>query len=80
MGIISKYIEVTMSNAVYEQLEDGSWFATIPHCPGVWASKKTRRKCKRELREVLEEWLLISLRDNDRLQKVCGIDLGVVPE
>ena len=80
MGVLTEYIEVAMQKTVLEQLSDGSWYAQIPPCPGVWANEKSPEKCKGTLREVLEEWLLLKLLDNDPLEEIDGIGLKVVEE
>lgn len=80
MGVLTEYIQAAMQKTVMEQLEDGSWYANIPPCPGVWANEITIEQCKVILREVLEEWLLLKLRDNDPLEEINGISLRVVQE
>jgi predicted RNase H-like HicB family nuclease len=42
-----------------------------------WASGKTLEKCRRELQEVLEDWLLLKLHDGDSLPVIDGIDLNL---
>jgi len=34
------------------------------------------RQCERELRSVLEDWILLGLRLGHRLPKLAGIDLN----
>jgi len=34
--------------------------------------------CRDVLREVLEEWLILKLRDGDLLPKIGGIDLNTI--
>ncbi len=80
MGILTEYVEAAMRKAVIEQLGDGTWYANIPPCPGVWANEKTPETCKGTLREVLESWLLLKLRDNDPIEEIDGIGLKVVEE
>lgn len=80
MGVLTEYVEAAMRKAVIEQLSDGTWYANIPPCPGVWANEETPEFCKGTLREVLEGWLLLKLRDNDPLEEIDGIDLKVVEE
>lgn len=75
MGVLTEYIRAAMQKAVLEQLSDGSWYASIPPCQGVWANEKTPEKCKVTLREVLEEWLLLKLIDNDPLEEIDGVGL-----
>jgi len=45
---------------------DGTLYAEIPSCQGVWAVGKTREECLDSLQKVLEEWMLFKLRDGDR--------------
>lgn len=59
------YIGKAIEKAEYKRLEDNSWFAEIPDFPGVWANGVTVEACRQELLEVLEEWLLLKLRDRD---------------
>lgn len=63
--------------ARYKTLDDGSWFADIPGFEGVWASGDTVEECRSELREVLEEWLVLKIRDNDPLPVVGGKRIGI---
>lgn len=76
MGILTQYIQAAMREAIFEKLVDGDlWYASIPCCRGVWATEKTMKKCEDTLQEVLEEWLLLKLRDNDPLEKIGGVTL-----
>ena len=74
--VLSDYIDQAMSQAIYEELEDGTYGATIPPCWGAIAFGDTRRECKEELQSVLEEWIVICLRLGDDLPIVSGIDLN----
>lgn len=53
-----------------------TWFAEIPDFPGVWANGATVEACRRELVEVLEEWLILKLRDRDPIPVLDGIELS----
>jgi len=44
----------------------------------VWANEKTLELCRDVLREVLEEWLILKLRDGDFIPTIGGIDLNVI--
>jgi len=57
-----------MKTARYKTLEDGTFFATIPGMKGVWANAKTLTACTKELEEVLEGWLLLKVRDREKIQ------------
>ena len=78
MSILTAFVETAMHEARYKMLEDGSFFGEIPSCPGVWANEKTLEVCRDVLREVLEEWLILKLRDGDLIPTIGGIDLNVM--
>lgn len=63
--MLVEYIQKAIENAEYKKLEDGSWFAEIPGFEGVWANSKSVEECRKELMEVLEEWLVFKIRDKD---------------
>ena len=78
MPILTAFIEAAMHEAKYKILEDGTFFGEIPSCPGVWANEKTQDECRDVLREVLEEWMVLKLRNGGQLPSIGGIDLNIV--
>ena len=74
--LLTNYIAEAMRASQYETLDDGSLFARIPECPGVWANEKTIGDCQQTLREVLEEWLVLRIQDKEPLPVIAGIDLS----
>jgi len=79
MSVLTAYIAKALEHATFEGPEDGCWYGEIPLCPGVWATAGSKEECCRELQEVLEEWLILKLRDNDPdIPVIDGISLGVV--
>lgn len=76
MPVLTAFVAAAMAEARYKILEDGSFFGEIPSCPGVWACEATLEKCREVLQEVLEEWLVLKLRDRDPLPVAGGIDLN----
>ena len=65
--MLTEYISRKLNQAQYKILDDGSYFGKIPELQGVWASAKTLEKCRETLREVLEEWLILKLKDKDKI-------------
>lgn len=59
--MLTDYIAKQMSRARYKKLGDGTYFAYIPGLRGVWANAKIISRCRKELREVLEEWIIFRL-------------------
>ncbi len=76
-SMLLQYVEAAVKKADYKKLEDGTWFAEISGYPGVWANAKTIEDCRRELIEVLEEWILLKTRDHEEIPVVEGIDINV---
>ena len=77
--ILSQYIESAMSQATYDKLEDGTFVARIPSCKGVIAFASTLRECDRQLRSILEDWILVGLKLGHTLPIVNNIDLNKEP-
>ena len=68
--MITSFILAALAQAKYEILpDDKSVYAEIPGIPGVWANAKTFEECRRELQEVLEEWIVRRLRSGSALPK-----------
>lgn len=63
--MLTEYISAALRRALYKVIEDGSWFAEIPGLEGVWANGATVEGCREELQEVLEEWIILKIRDKD---------------
>ena len=71
------YIRAAMTYAKYEILEDdGTFYGTIPNCPGVWASEETLEACRDELQSVLEDWILVRISDRLPLPIINEINLN----
>jgi len=75
--MLIEYLNKSLEGADYKKLEDGTWFAEIPGFAGVWANARTLEECRRELVEVLEEWILLKLQDHEQVPVVDGIDLSM---
>ena len=76
--MLTAYIEKALAHAIFEGPEDGQWYGEIPLCPGVWATGTSQEACRKELQEVLEEWLVLKLRDNDPdIPVIDGVCLNV---
>ena len=73
--MLSEYLDSALRRTEYKRLDDQTWFAEIPGFEGVWANAESLEDCRGELREVLEEWLVLKLKDRDSLPSVDGIVL-----
>ena len=71
------YIQKALEKAHYKMLDDKTWYAEIPGFEGVWANAETVEECRKELVEVLEEWLVLKIRDRDVIPEVDGVQIRV---
>ncbi len=74
--VLTDYVERALAKAVYDKLEDGSYAGRVPSCRGVVAFAQTLQACERELRSVLEDWVLLGLQLGHGLPVIAGIDLN----
>jgi len=74
--MLTEYLEVSMSKAVYDKLEDRTYCGKVPECPGTIAFGETLYGCQNELRSVLEGWLMVKIRHGDHLPVIDGLDLN----
>lgn len=65
--MLSEYIAKKLKDARYKLLKDGSYFGEIPGLRGVWANAGNLEDCRKELQEVLEDWLLLKVRARERV-------------
>jgi predicted RNase H-like HicB family nuclease len=77
--ILTEYVEHALEQAVYDKLEDSTFAANIPGCPGVVAFGSTLRRCEEELRSTLEDWILLGLKLHHPLPIIDDIDLNGEP-
>jgi len=64
---LSHYIEKALEKARYKILKDKTYFGEIPGIKGVWANARDLEDCRKELKEVLEDWVLLKIRDRERV-------------
>ncbi len=74
--MLTRYIQTAMHQAVYELLDDGTFYGEIPTCLGVLSNAATLEACREELQSTLEEWLILGLRLGHPLPVLDGINLN----
>ena len=76
--MFTEYVQNVMEKlAGYELIDDAQpYYGTIRGFQGVWARGKTLQECAQNLREVLEEWLLLKIRKRKVVPTVRQYDLN----
>lgn len=77
--VLSEYVELAMSQGIYDKLDDASFSGRIPSCPGVVSFAPTLKECEQELRSTLEDWVLVGLKLRHHLPVIGNIDLNKEP-
>ena len=72
--MLIEFITEKIKKAKFEVLEDKTFYGYIPGYNGVWASGKTLKSCKEELKSVFEDWILFTLKDGG---DVRGLKIGL---
>ena len=76
--MLTDYIGAALGKAHYEILpESEGYYGAIEEFQGVWAQADSLEACREELREVLEEWIVLGLRMSHLLPEVDGLTLAV---
>jgi predicted RNase H-like HicB family nuclease len=63
--MLTEYLDKKLAQARFKRLKDGSYFGEISGVRGVWANARTLTACRSELREVLEDWLVLKVRSGE---------------
>jgi predicted RNase H-like HicB family nuclease len=76
--MLTAYINAALRKAHYEILPDGEgYFGAIEGLQGVWAQADTLEGCREELREVLEEWIILGLKMGHAIPPIDDITLAI---
>ena len=65
--MLTDFLSKKLQTAKYKLLADKTYFGEIPEIKGVWANAKTLEACREELQEVLEDWLLLSIKADNKI-------------
>lgn len=78
-AMILEYINAALEHANYEIIEDTEpYYGEVPGLPGVFATGRTLEECRRNLADVIDEWLIIRLRRGLPIPPVAGRTVGEI--
>jgi predicted RNase H-like HicB family nuclease len=76
--MLTEYVQSALKKAHYEFLpNDKTYYGEINGFEGVYATAENLEDCREELKEVLEEWLVLSLRKNLPIPTINNITLDI---
>lgn len=75
--MITSYIDEALRRAHYSKLENGTFCATVSALPGVIATGATLERCRDQLAEVVEEWVLVRVARGLRVPPLGRVRVAV---
>ena len=76
--MLTDYIHAAMTLATYELLDSGGYYGEVEALPGVWANGPSLEECRKTLQEVVEDWLVLTLKAGEQVPILSGIDINKV--
>ncbi len=79
--MFSEYIASALEMSQYKVIDDEyPYFAEVPELEGVWANGKSIEDCRKELIEVIEEWIVARLQRGLSIPAISGQTIGAPSE
>ena len=78
--MLTEYISEALDRARYELIEDDDapYYGEVPELPGVWACGRTLEECRQELKDVVEGWILLSVKRSLDIPALGGVEITEV--
>lgn len=73
-----EYVQAALGRAHYEIIEDEEpYYGEVSELQGVYATGATLEECRANLAEVIEEWVLLSVRRGLPIPAIDGYTIEV---
>jgi len=74
--MFAEYIQAALEKAEYEVIDNPEpYYSHVPGLVGVWATGKTIEDCRKELIEVIEEWIVAKLQWGQPIPPMGGLNI-----
>jgi predicted RNase H-like HicB family nuclease len=79
--MLIEYIEESLKRAHYDMIDDEEpFYGEVKDLKGVWATGNTLEECRRNLRAVIEGWILLSIKKGLKFPKLGNVEIKEVKE
>lgn len=70
--MLTEYVEEALRRAHYEIINDTEepYYGEVSDLKGVWAAGKTLEDCRNNLKDVVEGWILVSVKQSLPIPKL----------
>jgi len=75
--MLTEYVEEALRRAHYDIIDDTDepFYGEIADLKGVWAAGKTLEDCRNNLKDVVEGWILISVKQSLPIPKLGELEI-----
>ncbi len=74
--MLIEYIEEALKRAKYEIIDDEEpYYGEIKELKSVWATGKTLEECRDNLKNVIEGWILLSIKKGIEIPKLGNYEI-----
>lgn len=75
--MLIEYVEEALKRARYELIDDQeSYYGEVPELKGVWATGRTLEECRENLKDVIEGWILVSLKKDMAIPRLGSREIS----
>ena len=79
--MLTEYIEEALRRAHYEIIDDEEpFYGEVKELKGIWASGKSLEECRIHLKDVIEGWLLLSVKHNKKIPVLGTLRIKEIEE
>ena len=79
--MLIEYVEEALRRARYEIIEDKEpYYGEIEELRGIWATGKTLEECRNNLKDVIEGWILLSIKKGLPIPKLGDFEIKEIQE
>lgn len=79
--MVVEYVEEALKRAKYEIIDDEEpYYGEIEELQGVWSTGKTLEECRNNLKNVIEGWILLSIKKNIPIPKLGSVEIKEIEE
>ena len=79
--MLVEYIEQALNQAHYEMIDDEEpYYGEVKELNGVYATGASLEECRKNLKEVIEGWIIISIQKNLPIPKIGNLEIKTTVE
>jgi predicted RNase H-like HicB family nuclease len=80
--MLTEYVQEALKRAHYEMIDDPDepFYGQVAELPGVWATGTTLEACRDNLKDVVEGWILLSVKKSLPIPKLGDMEIKEIEE